>query len=402
MIDQEKAFAKLSRLKVGALFMEMGTGKTKVALDLIASKRSKIDFALWICPFSIKGEIEAERKKWHPELPFEIVGCETIGSSDRTFIRLLSKVKSQRSFIVVDESLKIKNLSAKRTNRILAMGKFAEYKLILNGTPLSRNVLDLYPQMEFLSHKILGMSYNQFRNNYCEYYVRGRLKNKVKRQCNIPHLVSMIRPYVFDSELDLGANKHYYDYEYKNDDVEGYEAIKRSFFGDGDLNFYRLSTKLQEHYCASKDRERVLSQLLSSIEGQSIVYVKFLASIPEGERSLTGKSSEEDRKRTLVEFKDGKFDRLWITYGCGSLGLNLQFCRNIVFLEHSFDYAQRIQAEARIYRIGQESDVNYYDVRCDVGLERMIVGCLGKKKSLLGEIKEEIERKGVEGWLRSM
>lgn len=39
MTDQEKAFEKLSKLKVGALFMEMGTGKTKVALDLIASKK---------------------------------------------------------------------------------------------------------------------------------------------------------------------------------------------------------------------------------------------------------------------------------------------------------------------------------------------------------------------------
>lgn len=41
MTKQEEAFKKLSRLKVGALFMEMGTGKTKVALDLISSKQNK-------------------------------------------------------------------------------------------------------------------------------------------------------------------------------------------------------------------------------------------------------------------------------------------------------------------------------------------------------------------------
>lgn len=62
MTDQEKAFEKLSKLKVGALFMEMGTGKTKVALDLIASKKEKIDYILWICPFSIKSEILVEKK----------------------------------------------------------------------------------------------------------------------------------------------------------------------------------------------------------------------------------------------------------------------------------------------------------------------------------------------------
>ena len=58
MNSQQAAFEKLSRLKVGALFMEMGTGKTKVALDLIASKRHRIDYVLWICPCSLKGEIK--------------------------------------------------------------------------------------------------------------------------------------------------------------------------------------------------------------------------------------------------------------------------------------------------------------------------------------------------------
>lgn len=38
MNSQQAAFEKLSRLKVGALFMEMGTGKTKVALDLAIGK----------------------------------------------------------------------------------------------------------------------------------------------------------------------------------------------------------------------------------------------------------------------------------------------------------------------------------------------------------------------------
>lgn len=36
---QQRAINKLNRLKVGALFMALGTGKTKVALDLMAAKR---------------------------------------------------------------------------------------------------------------------------------------------------------------------------------------------------------------------------------------------------------------------------------------------------------------------------------------------------------------------------
>ena len=39
--DQRRAVNKLRRLKVGALFMEMGTGKTKVALDLMSTARRR-------------------------------------------------------------------------------------------------------------------------------------------------------------------------------------------------------------------------------------------------------------------------------------------------------------------------------------------------------------------------
>ena len=130
MNNQELAFEKLSKLKVGALFMEMGTGKTKVALDLIASKKDKVDYILWICPFSIKSEIEQERQKWHPELDIEIVGFETISQSDKKYLELLYKVTSKKTFIVADESLKIKNGEAKRTQRITSLGERSKYKLM--------------------------------------------------------------------------------------------------------------------------------------------------------------------------------------------------------------------------------------------------------------------------------
>lgn len=82
--------------------------------------------------------------------------------------------------------------------------------------------------------------------------------------------------------------------------------------------------------------------------------------------------------------------------------MNFQFCKNIIFSEHSFDYAQRIQAEARIYRMGQEHDVTYYNVWCDVGLEDLIKASLDKKTNLLDEIKKEIEAKGAEEWLKNI
>lgn len=390
--NQQLAFDKLSRLKVGALFMEMGTGKTKVALDLINSKSNKIDYILWICPFSIKNEIIKERDKWYPAMKIDVVGCETIGSSDRTYLEILKRVTTSKTFIVVDESLKIKNINAKRTRRIIEFGGYAQYKLILNGTPITKNVIDLWAQMEFLSPKILKMSFNQFKNTYCEYYIRGRLKGMVKKQHNIEHLISLIEPYIFDCDLDIEAKKMYYNYFYDVDMFQ-YSSLKNELLECiTNIDFFVLTTKLQQFYTTYK--EEILKELLGQINDQVIIFVKYLDSIPAGANKIVGDMNTKERKQVIDKFERGDFKELYITYGCGSYGLNLQFCRNIIFAEHCFDYSQRIQAEARIYRIGQNYDVNYYNLWCNVGLEKMIQSSLNKKSNLLNEIKKEIDKKG--------
>ena len=44
--SQQQAIDKLEKLRVGALFMEPGTGKTLTAIQLVES--SQADFVLWI------------------------------------------------------------------------------------------------------------------------------------------------------------------------------------------------------------------------------------------------------------------------------------------------------------------------------------------------------------------
>lgn len=397
MTDQEKAFEKLSRLKVGALFMDMGTGKTKVALDLMASRLKKdVNYFLWICPFSVKADIEAERKKWHPELNLDIVGAETISSSGRIYLDKMVAVKTHKSFIVVDESLKIKNIEALRTQRILELGKLAKYRLILNGTPISSNLLDLYPQMQFLSPKILGMSLKEFKNRYCVFDLHGKKKGVVTSSANVKNLMSIIAPYVYDCALDLDKRKTYDTINYQIDRPKDYEDLKNEiingwFDSDDPALFYSIATKLQIFYTATESRRRIIADLLADDE-QKLIYVKYLANIPYGAPALTGDKTQTEWEKILSDFRTGEIRNLFVTYGTGSYGLNLQNCHRIVFADHCFDYAQRKQAEARIFRLGQEKDVRYTDLVCGCGLERMILQCLRKKSSLLMDVKSELEK----------
>lgn len=409
--EQEEAFNKLSKLKVGAVFAEMGTGKTKIALDLINSKLNKIDYVLWICPCSLKGEIAAERDKWYPDMQIDIVGCESIGSSNRIYLELLERIASKKVFAVVDESLKIKNARAKRTSRILEIGKHTEYRLILNGTPVSKNILDLWTQMQFLSPKILNMNFYEFKDTYCEYYTKGKLKGKVRRQVNIPHLISLIEPYIYECKLNINTKQYHMNWYYDLDSNDDYIEYKNKIFDEyydaheDDLNFNAFSMKLQRFYLKNSDRQKQINDLIEKINSKVIIFVRFIESIPDNAHKITGAENTQERQKIISDFKAGKFNVLYITYGCGAYGLNLQFCQNIIFAEQVWDYALQVQAEARIYRIGQKEKVTYYHMICDgVGLENLMTECISRKSTLLYTIKEEIAKTkgGIKEWVKSI
>ena len=108
-------------------------------------------------------------------------------------------------------------------------------------------MLDLYPQINFLSPKILNMSFEQFKNCYCEYYIRGKLKNKVKKQYNIENLISKVEPYIFDCELDLKKDKKYQSFFYQVEDKNKYEEIKRSHLDfQSDISFFSDMSKMKK------------------------------------------------------------------------------------------------------------------------------------------------------------
>ena len=190
--------------------MEPGTGKTRTAVELINS--SNADFVLFLVPFQTKKNLKQELDKWALKVTCRIEGIESLSGSDRLYLELRNQLEGcKRAFVVCDESLKIKNLSAKRTQRALELGKMAYYRLILNGTPISRNILDVYAQMEFLSPKILNMSYSQYWNTFVKskkIFDGFSERTIVVDSVNIDYLYSLIEPFVFEARLKMGISQN--------------------------------------------------------------------------------------------------------------------------------------------------------------------------------------------------
>ena len=181
-----------------AIFAEMGTGKTKIALDnaCILYNQGKIDRLLviapkgtymnWVdqeIPIHVPDYVEKEVLAWKPS------NSEKYKAQLRNFrahnyklkifvmnVEALSTIKGLkqaalfligRSMMIVDESTTIKNPKAKRTKNILSLSREAKYRRILTGSPVTQYPMDLWAQMDFLDPEILGQqSYYAFRTRY--------------------------------------------------------------------------------------------------------------------------------------------------------------------------------------------------------------------------------------------
>lgn len=383
--SQISAVLKLNNVKCGALFMESGTGKTRSAIELI--KCSDADYILWFTPFQTKDNLKDEIDKWGG-LKCDIVGIESIQNSDRIYLELTRKCeKAKKTFIICDESLKIKNADAKRTNRLLELSKLSEYRLILNGTPLSKNLLDLWSQMQFLSPKILNMGFAEFKNTFCEYikiiyhsdgYAREYSKEFIKKYHNIDYLYSLIEPFIFESKLSLSIGQQYIniDYELTDDEKIQHDKLKEKYLDNEMLLarnnniFLEITQKMQHNYSLCPNKFSIVDKLIEQADcSKVLIYAKYIDTQNQLRERYKGVSIKSIQKH--------------------SYGLNLQDYDTIIFWDKTWDYAQRQQIERRIFRIGQNKECIYYDLTGNVGLEKMINQNIEHKRSLLDIFAEK-------------
>ena len=393
---QLKAFDKHSSNKVGALFMKMGTGKTRVAVELV-NQVENIDLVVWIAPLrSIKPKEESllsikdEVSKWGGFKAKEVIyiGVETIQSSDRQYLQLYKKIATTwKSFLIVDESIKIKNFDAKRTKRLIEFSKMVEYKLILNGEPITRDLLDLWSQFQFLDPEILRMNLSEFKNTFCKYTTitknLGGYKNYVKEFIigyeNIDYLYSLIGEYVFECDLELNINQLFevVKYDLSSDEKETYQYFKEKYLDKEKLLamnnniFIEMTQKMQHGYCCSESKFQIVKNWITD-ESKTIIFCKYIASAEFCRKAFP--------KATVLNYKTG------------SMSLNLQDKPYTVYWDQTFDWGDVIQSQHRNYRTGAEEDCRYLQLIGNIGLENLIQEN-NKKKLGISEYFKKISKK---------
>ena len=408
--NQIQAFNKFSKLKVGALFMKMGTGKTRVAIELV--DYNKCDLLIYVAPFSTLKNIEEEFIKWNLKTEYILIGYETISSSDKKYLDLLSKLENKKCFIIADESIFIKNEESKRYNRLINIRNKCEYALILNGTPLTKNEFDLYNQMQFLSPLIMKMTKNQFLNTFFKkitYKKKDKKENTFYKfsEVNAELLYKMIEPYIFKCDLDFNKEvKEIYNYiQYQNENDYYIEKEKKleEYIEKGASDV--IINMLVSLNVIASNYEKKNDELIKYIKDrQVIVFCNYISEIEYISSKLecyiiTGQTTH--RNEIIDKFKhDNK--PLLMTMGVGSYSLNLQFCNEIVYSSLTFDYAKLEQSKYRIKRIGQERDIKYTYFLTDLGINKMILENIDRKCTLDNLVKEKMMKGELLKWLKDI
>jgi len=205
---QKTALKKSWAEKNYALFMEMGTGKSKVLVDNIAilHETNAIHGALIIAPKGVyknwdqiefpvhlPDHVKHTKVLWEAnvtkkkqieldtlfddkgDLKILIMNVEAFSTTKGVdFAHRFLNMLRGKALIGIDESTTIKSPTAKRTKNIMDIADLAQYRRILTGSPVTKSPLDLYSQCAFLDPDLLGHpSYYSFRMRYANMIKRN-------------------------------------------------------------------------------------------------------------------------------------------------------------------------------------------------------------------------------------
>lgn len=193
---QKKALEYLMQRSTAALYTDMGTGKTKVMIDLIQNKGFKR--VLVVAPnkacevweqqiamhgidalFSVFRLNNLSKAKVIAQLS-KIPKITTTAPQKTTYVFIINYEKVWRDGIenifmrktfgldcvICDESHRIKSPTSKCSRYLSRLGAKVPNRYLVTGTPLAENPVDVYAQYRFLDPSIFGTNFTAFRDEY--------------------------------------------------------------------------------------------------------------------------------------------------------------------------------------------------------------------------------------------
>lgn len=412
---QLEGLAFLMPRKAALLADEMGLGKT---MQTILSMRllfqsGMIRRALLVCPKPLVFNWCRELKSWSPDLPFEVIGGSTaarraawtVSNSPLKIVNyevltrdhaIVDDDAVQFDLVILDEAQRIKNRESKTAQSARCLRR--ERSWALTGTPIENKPEDLINLFAFVDA-------GRVPHDTPTKQLPALTADCILRRTKDDVLTDLPAKTVTDACLELTpAQREAYDRAEK----EG--VVHLNELGDtvSVQHVFELVMRLKQ-ICnfdpltgESCKLERLTADLTEVAESgrKALIFSQWVEPLETLAKSLCefgpllyhGRVPSKDRTAILDRFKaDSSKHLLLMSYGTGSVGLNLQFCSYVFLFDRWWNPAIEDQAINRAHRIGQKEPVFVTRFVTQDTIEGRIAEILDKKRQLFEELINQNE-----------
>ena len=420
---------------------EMGLGKTIQAIGTaeLLRKEGLIGSTLILCPTSLKYQWRSEIKKFtnaevyviegshlkrkeaynRPE-PYKIISYNSAAND----IKILGKLETD--MLIMDEVQRLKNWNTQISRAARKIE--SDYSVILSGTPLENKLDELYSIVEFVDNfrlapyylfkynhiitdetgKVLGYkNLNEIGKKLSDILIRRRKKD-----------VKLQMPKRMDKNLFVPMTKEQMAMheEWKN----GVRILvlkwrKMHFLSDKDRKRLLMLLAQMRMVCDSsyildqktrydtkvEECVNIISDLISE-EGEKVVVfsqwermTRLIAKELEKKKIefeyLYGGVPSEKRKNLVDNFMNEPSSRVFLSTDAGSTGLNLQAAATIINVDLPWNPAVLEQRIGRIYRLGQQNNIQVINLVAPHSIEEGMLGKLRFKTSMFEGVLDDGE-----------
>jgi len=442
---QKRAYWFARPLEGAMLAMDMGTGKSKVAVDLCLGRNHRS--VLVSCPSNVMGvwarefarhagdrytvqllrrDLSVAKRLTLAQLHLSVAQATgrpavTVINHEAVWRDPIGKwIKSrERPFdcFIMDESHRGKQHNGQLGNYISTLWQHVPYRLALTGTPFPHDQLDIFAQFRMLDPGVFGMSWTLFKEQYA--VLGGYMGQTV---IGINDLEDFQRKFELlsyqvdaDDVLDLpDCTETFRTFQLEPSLRKTYNELDKVFYAEvrqGEIiapnslvKLLRLQ-QLTSGYCKvkadgtpfeadlGKDKINLLKDLLTNdLKPPVVVFCRFkedLRRIDECAKELgfrygevSGARSDLTDHATMPEW----VDVLGVQMQSGGLGIDLTRARIAVFYSVSYKLDDYEQCKRRLRRPGQSKNVHYIHLVCENSIDEVIYDALTNRRELIDVI----------------
>lgn len=429
------------------LALDMGTGKSRVAIDVINNVGAVR--VLITCPTTVM-DVWPEQFETHSVFEYEIHSCDrnhtierraaeaeawldknhsgvVIVNHEAVWVRPFAEFVLRAGFdiLIVDECHRAKCPSGKFSKFLGRLPSVIKYRLGLTGTPTPHGLDDLYAQARFIDPSLFGTSHQVYKSRYVitggfgNYQTVG-YKNVEEWNEKFHNLAIQVRA---ADVLDLPEAVHTHRYcDLGDDERRLYREMEEHMIAEVKGGLITASNALVKLLRLSQIAEGVTKDELGNevVIGDSkaallfdvlkneipqcepvVVFCRFkcdLANV-QTQAKATGRQYYElsGECKQLAEWKtacgDGDGAVLGVQIQAGGVGISMVQAKYCVYMSKDFSLGNYEQSLARVHRPGQTGTVTYVHLVARGTIDETINKALAKRKDIVETILEDMEHR---------